>query len=95
MAKVPHTTHREELVALRRIEGQVRGLQRMIEEKKYCVDIIIQLHAAINALYRVAEKIFGRHLEHCVTDAFLGKSERQKREKIEEILDVVKRLRKL
>ncbi len=95
MAKVPHTTHEKELIALRRIEGQVRGVQKMIEEKKYCVDIVIQLHAAINALYRVAEKIFARHLEHCVTDAFRGKSEKDKREKIAEIMDVVKRLHKL
>ncbi len=95
MAKVPHTTHREELVALRRIEGQVRGLQRMIEEKKYCVDIVTQLHAVINALYRVAEKIFGRHLQHCVTDAFSGHSEREKTEKIDEIMEVMKKLHKL
>jgi CsoR family transcriptional regulator, copper-sensing transcriptional repressor len=95
MAKVPHTTHEKELISLRRIEGQVRGVQKMIDEKKYCVDIIIQLHAVINALYRVAEKIFARHLEHCVTDAFHGRSDREKREKIDEIMDVVKRLHKL
>ena len=95
MAPIPHTTHGKELVALRRIEGQVRGLQKMIGEKKYCVDIIIQVHAAINALHRVADKIFGRHLEHCVTDALHGKSDLEKREKIEEIVDLVKRIHKL
>ena len=95
MAKVPHTTHEKELLSLRRIEGQVRGVQKMIDEKKYCVDIIIQLHAVINALYRVAEKIFARHLKHCVTDAFRGKSENDKLEKIDEIMDMVKRLHKL
>jgi len=95
MAKVQHSTHEKELISLRRIEGQIRGLQKMVDEKKYCIDIIIQIHAAINALYRVAERIFGRHLEHCVTDAFMGKSEREKRDKIEEIMEVVKRLHKL
>lgn len=95
MAKVPHATHEKELISLRRIEGQVRGVQKMIEEEKYCVDIVIQLHATINALYRVAEKIFARHLEHCVTAAFMGRSDREKRRKIEEIMDLVKRLHKI
>ncbi len=95
MTPISHTTHEKELISLRRIEGQLRGIQKMIEEKKYCTDIITQLHAAINALYRVAESIFARHLEHCVTDAFQGSSEREKREKIEEIMEVVKRLHKL
>ncbi len=93
--KTPHTCHREELAALRRIEGQIRGLQKMIEEERYCIEIVNQVHAAINALYRVAEKIFARHLNHCVTDAFSGRSEREKAEKIAEIIDVVEKLHKL
>lgn len=95
MAKIVHTTHEEELAALRRIEGQVRGLQKMIEERRYCIEIVTQVHAAVNALYRVAEKIFGRHLEHCVTDAFSGRSDREKAEKIEEIMEMVKKLHRL
>lgn len=95
VAKIPHTTHEKELAALRRIEGQVRGLQKMIEEKRYCIEIVIQIHAAINALHRVAEKIFARHLQHCVTDAFSGRSDRKKAEKIEEIIEVVRNLHKL
>ncbi len=95
MTRIPHISHEEELVPLRRIEGQLRGLQKMIGEKQYCIDIITQIHAAINALYRVAEKIFARHLEHCVTDAFRGKSDKEKREKIEEIMEMVKRLHKI
>ncbi len=94
MVKIAHTTHEKELAALRKIEGQVRGLQRMIEEKRYCIDIVIQIHAAVNALYRVAEQIFSRHLHHCVTDAFSGRSVREKTEKIEEIMEVMKRLHK-
>ena len=95
MTKPAHTTHEKELAALRRIEGQVRGLQKMIEEKRYCIEIVTQVHAAVNALYRVAEKIFGRHLEHCVTDAFSGRSDREKTEKIEEIMEMVKKLHRL
>ena len=89
------TTHKEHLAALRRIEGQVKGIQRMVEDEKYCIDIVIQIHAAINALYRVAEKIFARHIEHCVVDAFKGKSEREKIQKIDEVMEIIKRLHKL
>lgn len=89
------TVHNENLSALKRIEGQVKGIQKMIEKRKYCVDIVIQIQAAINALYRVAERIFAKHIEHCVVDAFKGKSEREKIQKINEIMDIIKRLHKL
>jgi DNA-binding FrmR family transcriptional regulator len=54
---------------LRRIEGQVRGLQRMIEEDKYCIDILTQVSAATRALQSVALGLLNEHLSHCVTDA--------------------------
>lgn len=80
---MPHkTTHTSSLIALRRIEGQIKGVQRMIEEKKYCIDIVNQIHASINALRKVAETILAKHMEHCVVDAIKGKSEQQKKEKI-------------
>jgi len=93
---MPHkTTHTANLIALRRIEGQIKGIQRMIEEKKYCIDIVNQVHASVNALRRVAEKILAKHMEHCVVDAIKGKSEQQKKEKIDEIMEVIRRLQKL
>jgi CsoR family transcriptional regulator, copper-sensing transcriptional repressor len=93
---MPHkTTHEENLVALRRIEGQVKGLQKMIQEKKYCVDIATQVYASIGALQRVAEKILEKHMEHCVVDALAGKSEKQRQEKITEMMKVIRRLHKL
>lgn len=93
---MPHkTTHTENLIALRRIEGQIKGVQRMIGEKKYCVDIVNQVHASINALHRVAEKILAKHMEHCVVDALKGKSETEKLKKINETMDIIKRFRKL
>lgn len=91
----PRTTHKENLVALKRIEGQVKGIQRMVEEEIYCIDIIIQVHAAIHALYRVGEKIFAKHIEHCAMDAFLSKSKKKKIEKIEEIMRVIRNLHNL
>ncbi len=54
---------------LRRIEGQVRGLQRMVEEDKYCIDILTQVAAATRALQSVALGLLEQHLSHCVTEA--------------------------
>ena len=54
---------------LRRIEGQVRGLQRMVEEDKYCIDILTQVSAATRALQSVALGLLDEHLSHCVTEA--------------------------
>ena len=54
---------------LRRIEGQVRGIARMIEEDKYCIDVLTQVSAATKALETVALSLLGDHLEHCVAEA--------------------------
>jgi DNA-binding FrmR family transcriptional regulator len=89
------TTHKENLTALKRIEGQVKGIQRMIEEEKYCVDIVNQVHAAIQAMHRVSEKIFQAHLEHCVIDALKNKSEKEKSIKIDEVMKIIRRIHKL
>ncbi len=88
------TTHTEEIHSLKRIEGQVRGLQRMIEEKRYCVDILIQMHSTIAALSRVRDRVFKRHLEGCVTHALMGKTEVEKRKKIDEIINLLKKFGK-
>ena len=57
------------LARLRRIEGQVRGLQRMVESDKYCIDILTQVAAVTRALQSVALGLLDEHLNHCVTDA--------------------------
>jgi len=57
------------LKRLRRIEGQVRGLQRMVEEDKYCIDILTQVSAVTRALQSVALGLLDEHLSHCVTQA--------------------------
>ncbi len=54
---------------LRRIEGQVRGLQRMVDEDTYCIDVLTQVSAATKALQSVALQLLGDHLSHCVQDA--------------------------
>jgi DNA-binding FrmR family transcriptional regulator len=57
------------LKRLRRIEGQVRGLQRMVEEDKYCIDILTQVSAATKALQSFSLELLDEHLAHCVVDA--------------------------
>jgi CsoR family transcriptional regulator, copper-sensing transcriptional repressor len=59
----------EYLKRLRRIEGQVRGLQKMVEDDKYCIDILTQVSAATKALQSVALGLLDDHLAHCVTEA--------------------------
>src|SRR5207244_4941606 len=62
-------TKAKALGRLRRIEGQVQGIQRMVEEEKYCVDILLQLTAVEGAVEQVQRLLLGRHIESCVADA--------------------------
>ena len=87
-------SHQSSLVALKRIEGQVRGVQRMIEDRKYCIDILNQIHAIKGALGRVEEKILEKHLQHCVTEAVKGASEKEKKQKLDEILKLIHQTRR-
>ena len=80
--------------ALKRIEGQVRGIQRMVEEKRYCVDILTQLSAVGSAVASVQDNILGRHLDTCVTSAFMGESKGEKKKKIDEVIKLLKSFRK-
>ena len=75
------------LARLRRIEGQTRGLQRMIEEEKYCVDILTQVASVQSALEQVSLLLMESHLRYCVTEAVQeGKGE----EKVREMVDVLR-----
>ncbi len=82
------------MVALRRIEGQVRGVQKMIEDRKYCIDILNQICAVKGALARVEERILKRHFEHCVTAAVQGTSQTEKQKKLDEILKLINQTRR-
>jgi DNA-binding FrmR family transcriptional regulator len=83
----------EELAALKKIEGQIQGIQRMIENKRYCIDILTQLSAVAGAIMRVEDNILTSHLEGCVSRSFSkGRSEREK--KIEEIITLLKKFRR-
>ncbi|MCC8430571.1 metal-sensitive transcriptional regulator [Reyranella aquatilis] len=80
---------KSQLARLGRIEGQVRGIARMIEEERYCIDVLTQIRAVRAALNKVEQETLGDHLEHCVARAFHAGSEKDRKAKIEEILDVL------
>ncbi|HEV8617809.1 MAG TPA: metal-sensitive transcriptional regulator [Methylomirabilota bacterium] len=76
---------------LRRIEGQVQGLQRMLDNDAYCVDILLQISAVQGALEQVQKLLLGRHVESCVAEALRSGSKTDRQQKIEELLDVFAR----
>ncbi|NQT46173.1 MAG: metal-sensitive transcriptional regulator [Candidatus Omnitrophica bacterium] len=88
------TLHHEQLISLKRIEGQIRGIQKMIEDGRYCVDVITQLHSIVGAILSVEDKVFRKHLDGCVVHALKGKSEGEKIKKIDEIMDLIKKFRR-
>ena len=92
MAQNPN--HQDNIVALKRIEGQVRGVQKMIKDREYCIDILNQILAVKGALVSVEEKILQKHFRHCVTAAIMGSSENQKQQKLDEILRLIDRTRR-
>lgn len=79
---------------LRRIEGQVRGLQKMVQEHRYCVDILTQIEAVTAALGRVQDQILESHLNHCVADALEGEDHGMRREKVDEVVTLLKKYRR-
>ena len=79
------------LKRLNRIEGQVRGITRMVEDDRYCIDIVTQIAAVRAALRRAEEEILRDHVEHCVEDAITSGNRAEQRRKIAELMDVVTR----
>jgi DNA-binding FrmR family transcriptional regulator len=79
---------------LRRIEGQIRGLNDMIAADRYCIDIITQIAAAQAALRRVEEIILRDHIAHCVEHAISSGNKTDQRRKIAELMDVVSRAKR-
>ena len=76
---------------LRRIEGQVQGLQRMMAADAYCVDVLLQISAVRGALEQVQRLLLGRHIESCVADALRSGSRTERQRKIDELLDAFSR----
>lgn len=81
-------THQKLLTRLARIEGQVRGVARMIEEDRYCIDILNQMQAVKSALKRVEEEILKNHASHCVAHAIKSGNARDQTKKFSELVEL-------
>jgi DNA-binding FrmR family transcriptional regulator len=79
------------LKRLGRIEGQVRGLSRMVDEDRYCIDVVTQISAVRAALRRVEEEVLRDHVAHCVEHAITSGNKADQRKKIAELMDVMSR----
>ncbi len=86
-----HPDHRDQLSRLNRIGGQVEGIKRMIEEQRYCPDILIQLRAIRAALQTVEGHLLHRHLNQCVADAFRNGDDTTREKKIAELQELYRR----
>ena len=94
MASLSDDERGDVLNRLARIEGQVRGLQRMVEDDKYCVDILTQLAAVTTALDRVGLKVLDGHVHGCVRDAMVGGG-KEAEAKMAELLKAVERFARM
>lgn len=85
---IDEKTKTEALRRLKSIKGQVKGIEKMIENERYCVDILIQISASKAALESLAHIVLKRHIESCVTEAIMSGTEKESSEKINELMKV-------
>ena len=85
--------HEAQIVRLNRIEGQVRGISKMIQDGRYCIDILTQMKSVANALAKVQENIFRNHMESCVKDSLTGDDPQDREAKVDEILEILSKFR--
>ena len=86
-----HDAKSSRLKRLNRIEGQVRGLARMVEEDRYCIDIVTQIAAVRAALRRVEESVLRDHIDHCVRHAIASGNKAEQEQKVAEHMEVLSR----
>ena len=97
-AKHTHGYHTEKpalVKRLHRIEGQVRGIEKMVEDDRYCIDILTQIAAANTALESLAFRILNQHVNHCVAAALASGDEADAATKTQELLETVQRFAKM
>lgn len=87
------TSHESQLKQLNRIAGQVKGISKMIEEKRYCTEILTQIKAVKSSMSSVEKKIINEHLNHCVHKALLSKEKSKTDSAMEEIKDLLSSVR--
>jgi DNA-binding FrmR family transcriptional regulator len=86
-----HPAHQQNLKMLNRVIGQLEGVKRMVDERRYCVDILVQTRAAAAALKKIELKILKKHLEHCVAEAFEAKAPAKSATKVNELIQIMQR----
>lgn len=89
-----HPSYKKHIDALKRIEGQIRGVQKMVEENRYCVDILTQLTAVGSAVASVQNNILEKHFDTCFKTALEKGSATERKMKLEEVLKILKTFRK-
>ncbi len=92
MATYP--SHQDELTRLKKIEGQIRGARNMIEQGRYCVDILHVLGSVQGAIGKVENQVLKRHLEGCVSHAVRSGSSKERAGKFNEILELISKVRR-
>jgi DNA-binding FrmR family transcriptional regulator len=85
------TAQKKLLARLRRVEGQVSAICRMVEEEDYCVDILLQISAVQGALGKAGQMLLGTHVATCVADAFESGSKKERQQSVEELMEVFSR----
>jgi len=89
-----HPDHKKSTDALKRIEGQIRGIQKMISERRYCIEILTQLSSVKGAMDRVQDDILELHLSSCVAEALKSSSKEDKMRKVNEVVRLLKKFKK-
>jgi DNA-binding FrmR family transcriptional regulator len=89
-----HVIAKEVAVRMNKVIGQLQGIQKMVENDRYCVDILIQLSSVAGALSKIEDLVMKQHLEHCVAEAMASGDKEEKEKKINEMLEVFSRFRR-
>ena len=91
MSSHGHPDHSSELPRLNRVEGQIAGIKKMIEERRYCTDIIQQVRATRNALFKIESSLMETHILGCVSDVMNSKNKILQKEKLDEVIQLFKK----
>ncbi len=85
---------KDAVTRLKKIEGQIRGIRKMVDENRYCIDILSQTRAVVAAIRKVEDLIMFQHLHSCVVDSMRSDNEADKNKKIDEIMELLSKHRK-
>ncbi len=91
---MPSANHKDKLNRLKRIEGQVRGIASMVEEDRYCMDILTQMQAVKSALSKVEDQILKDHAACCVAEAISSGDEAEQKEKFDELVELFGKIKR-